>query len=221
MQKDSRRGSVIRESPPSRPNVSLKVTNFSDVHSRTIYDDKHYVKRWYDTVSRDRLTKEKYGRTKRHADVTGVNITLQPVSRSTYVGSTERKRTRERTTSSTKETATVKRFSSPPEGSRSRRKDTSWFISVEILDATRLPLCASQEHGYSKDTVPRGFPTQYPQSAEGLSSDRVHPRPSIDHRPGEGSQVGPQRGRNDEAFSVGDCAGTRKKDERTAPFDSG
>lgn len=129
MQKDSRRGSVIRESPPSRPNVSLKVTNFSDVHSRTIYDDKHYVKRWCDTVSRDRLTKEKYGRTKRHADVTGVNITLQPVSRSTYVGSTERKRTRERTTSSTKETATVKRFSNPPEGSRSRRKDTSWFIA--------------------------------------------------------------------------------------------
>lgn len=118
MQKDSRRGSVIRESPPSRPNVSLKVTNFSDEHSRTIYDDKHYVKQWCDTVSRDRLTKEKYGRTKRHADVTGVNITLQPVSRSTYVGSTERKRTREQTTSSTKETATVKRFSSPPEGSK-------------------------------------------------------------------------------------------------------
>ena len=55
-----------------------------------------------------------------------------------------------------------------------------------------------KEHGCNKDTVPRGFPTQYPQSAEGLSSDRVHPRPSIDQRPGEGSQVGPLVGRNDE-----------------------
>ena len=55
-----------------------------------------------------------------------------------------------------------------------------------------------KEHGCNKDTVPRGFPTQYPQSAEGLSSDRVHPRPSIDHRTGEGSQVGSLVGENDE-----------------------